>query len=196
LRSTLRDGASLRHPSGAADFIGSAQAGSAQRGPLHPVPSFGHTPSDPMRDLSRDPTPQPGDVVHQPGHPLDGFTVISVYTRAQAIADGVLADATTGDLAEVSAQHFLRVHVAMTAAVFALIEQAVAHPQHANDWRGVWHDILWMSRVAPLRSFPGGRLFKVVITGTGRKRLHTLKALVHPDEAGRPCLTIMLPDED
>ncbi len=38
----------------------------------------------------------------------------------------------------------------------------------------------------------GGRLFRVIITGTGRKRLHTLKALSQPDEAGRPCLTIML----
>jgi hypothetical protein len=184
-----------------------------------------------MRDISRDPTPQPGDQIHQPGHPFDGFTVISVYTRAQAIADGVLADAYTGDLADeaqqredghaagvapqpgggarrlgcpeigralaqVSRQHFPSVHVAMTATVFALIEQAVASPKHANDWRGVWHDILWMSRVSPVQVWQGGRLFRVIITGTGRKRLHTLKAISHPDEAGRPCLTIMLPDED
>ena len=211
------------------------------------------------------PTPQPGDQIHQPGHPLftsppdghplssplrdapgpaaepqatsglppyaDGFTVISVYTRAQAIADGVLADASTGDLtdearqredghaagvapepgagarrlgcpkigrdlAQVSAQHFPSVHVAMTATVFALIEQAVASPKHANDCRGVWHDILWMSRVSPVQVWQGGRLFRVIITGTGRKRLHTLKAISHPDETGRPCLTIMLPEED
>jgi hypothetical protein len=115
---------------------------------------------------------------------------------AQAIADGVLADASTGDLAEVSAQHFPSVHVAMTATVFALIEQAVASPKHANDCRGVWHDILHMSRACPVRVWQGGRLFRVIITGTGRKRLHTLKAISHPDETGRPCLTIMLPDED
>ncbi len=149
-----------------------------------------------MRDISRDPTPQPGDQIHQPGHPFDGFTVISVYTRAQAIADGVLADASTGDLAEVTRQHFPAVHVAMTAAVFALIEQAVTSPKHSNDWRGVWHDILHMSRACPLRVWQGGRLFRVIITGTGRKRLHTLKAVSHPDETGRPCLTIMLPEED
>ena len=84
----------------------------------------------------------------------------------------------------------------MTAAVFALIAQAVASPKHANDWRGVWHDILWMSRVSPVQVWQGGRLFRVIITGTGRKRLHTLKAISHPDEIGRPCITIMLPDED
>ena len=48
-----------------------------------------------MRDLSRDPTPQPGDQIHQPGHPFDGFTVISVYTRAQAIADALTGYITT-----------------------------------------------------------------------------------------------------
>ncbi len=148
-----------------------------------------------MRDSSRDPVPQPGDVINQPGHLFDGFVVVSVYTRAQAIADGVIVDATGGDLASISEQHFPGVHVAMTAAVAALIEKAVAHPDHCNDWKGVWHDVLWMSRV-PVQSFPGGRLFKVIITGTGRKRLHTLKALVHPGDKGGPCFTIMLPEED
>jgi len=95
----------------------------------------------------------------------------------------------SGELSRKSpAQHFPGVHVAMTAAVFALIEQAVASPKHANDCRGVWHDILWMSRVSPVQVWQGGRLFRVIITGTGRKRLHTLKAIQHPDETGRPCL--------
>jgi hypothetical protein len=97
-----------------------------------------------MRDSSRDPVPQPGDVINQPGHPFDGFVVVSVYTRAQAIADGVIVDATGGDLAAISAQHFPGVHVAMTAAVAALIQKAVDHPDHGNDWRGVWFDVLWM----------------------------------------------------
>ena len=149
-----------------------------------------------MRDLSRDPVPQPGDVINQPGHPFDGFVVVSIYTRAQAIADGVVVDATGGDLAAISAQHFPGVHIVMTAAVAALIQKAVDHPDHGNDWKGVWHDVLWMSRVAPVKSFPGGRLFKVVITGTGRKRLHTLKLQIHPGDKGEPCATVMLPEED
>jgi hypothetical protein len=149
-----------------------------------------------MRDSSRDPVPQPGDVINKPGHPFDGFVVVSVYTRAQAIADGVLIDATTGDLAEISAQHFPGVHVAMTATVCELIRRAVEHPDHGNDWKGVWHDILHMSRFCPVQAVPGGRLFRVIITGTGRKRLHTLKAIVHPGDKGESCYTIMLPEED
>jgi hypothetical protein len=76
-----------------------------------------------MRDSSRDPVPQPGDVINQSGHPLDGFVVVSVYTRAQAIADGVIIEVTGGGLAVISAQHFPGVHVAMTAAVAALIQR-------------------------------------------------------------------------
>ena len=67
--------------------------------------------------------------------------VISAYTRAQAIDDGVLVDGTIGDLAEVSRQHY-KTNIAMTIAVFDLIDRAVKHPDWCNDYAGVWHDIL------------------------------------------------------
>lgn len=121
---------------------------------------------------------------------------IYVYTRKNALNDGTLIDGSLGDLAEVSRQHFPGVHVAMTAAVFALMEKAVTNPKYANDWRGVWHDILYMSRAMPVRTWAGGRLFQVIITGTGRKRYHTLKQLSGCDETGRPCITILLETED
>jgi hypothetical protein len=76
------------------------------------------------------------------------------------------------------------------------IQKAVDHPDHANDWKGVWHDLLWMSHVSPVQSLPGGRLFRVIITGTGRRCLHTLKIQIHPGDNGEPCATIMLPEED
>jgi hypothetical protein len=47
-----------------------------------------------------------------------------------------------------------------------------------------------------VKSFSGGRLFKVIITGTGRRRLHTLKLQIHPRDKGEPCATIRLPEED
>ena len=127
---------------------------------------------------------------------LTGADVIFSYTRAQAIQDGVLVDATIGDLAEVSRQHF-KFPVAMTASVFAMIEKAVNHPKHCNDWRGVWHDILWMSRKNIIRRFDATcHLFQVTITGTGRRKLHTLKAMCHPGDNAEPAITIMLPEED
>ena len=121
--------------------------------------------------------------------------VVFSYTREQVFEDGILADANIGDLDEVSRQHFPNASVAMTREVFELIEKAVAHPSWHNDWRGVWHDILWMARIYGFPKRSDTRLFKVIITGTGRKRHHVLKA-VGSFEGGRPCVTIMFPNQD
>ena len=122
--------------------------------------------------------------------------VIYAYTRAQAIEDGVLIDATIGDLAEVTRQQY-KYPVAMTAAVWALIEKAVANEKHCNDLEGVWHDVLWMSRKNITRRFdPTSHLFEVIITGTGRRRKHTLKAVCGPGDTAETVIAIMLPEED
>ncbi|GAG58437.1 unnamed protein product, partial [marine sediment metagenome] len=41
-----------------------------------------------------------------------------------------------------------------------------------------------------------GCMFKVVITGTGKKKIHTFKIECSGGDNGEPVLTIMLPDED
>ncbi|MBN2209824.1 MAG: hypothetical protein JW709_00365 [Sedimentisphaerales bacterium] len=127
--------------------------------------------------------------------PNDHLNLIYAYTRAQAIEDGVLIDATQGDFADISRQHY-KYPIAMTTAVYALIEKAVHHPRWCNDVKGVWHDILWMSRVAARSLDESTRLFQVIITGTGRKRTHTLKIVCGPGDEGEPVLTVMLPNED
>lgn len=109
--------------------------------------------------------------------------IISTYTRAQALADGVLFDASTGELGEVSAEHF-KYPIAMTAAVHALIETAVSNPHWGNDWKGVWHDVLWMVRRTGRVVDESTRVFKVIITGAGGN-----------DDLS-PCLTVMLASED
>ena len=120
--------------------------------------------------------------------------VIHSYTRAQAIADGVLIDATVGELAEVTQQHF-QVPIAMTAAVHALIQEACDDPAHFNDRLGVWHDILWMARVAIQRreTHSPGLLFPVIITPHGEIKL---KMHSGPGDEGEHVLTLMLPHED
>ncbi len=126
---------------------------------------------------------------------------IHVYTRQQAIADGVLFDASSGILKEVSLQHFgPKAHVAMTAALHDLIKRAVENPRTWNDWKGVWHDVCWMSTVWQVKrektDYSVTVWFEVTITGAGRKRKHLLKRHMQPDGIGGVEITFMLPDED
>lgn len=121
--------------------------------------------------------------------------VIHAYTREQALEDGVLVDAMQGQLADVSRQHY-KWPIAMTASVWGLVERAVNNPKYFNDLPGVWHDILWMSRVNGMDVSPTERQFIVIITGAGRRRNWPLKIISGPDDEGQPCLTVMLPHED
>ena len=127
---------------------------------------------------------------------------IAIYTRTQAIEDGVLVDASTGDLAEVSRQHY-KWPVAMTAAVYNLMDRAVQDERLCNDWKGVWHDVLWMSRkYITKRLSPSAHLFEVATSEwSSRKRdlvsrVLTLKIVCGPGDHGEPVLTVMLPGED
>lgn len=128
--------------------------------------------------------------------------VIFSYTRAQAINDGVLVDGRLGDLLEVSAQHVGPAPIAMTEGLFNLIRAAVENTKHCNDWKGVWHDVLWMSkgaRRALAARFDGSAIqarFVVIITGAGRRRNHVLQVGLALDENGRACWTYMLDGED
>lgn len=121
--------------------------------------------------------------------------VIHAYTRQQALEDGVLVDAMQGDLAAISRQHY-KWPIAMTASVWGIVERATNNPKYFNDLPGVWHDVLWMSRVSGVEVSPTERHFTVIITGAGRRRHWPLKIVSGPDDEGRPCLTVMLADED
>lgn len=127
--------------------------------------------------------------------PFASADVVFRYTRRMAIADGVLVNATQGDFAAVSREHFPDYHLALTAAVFALLERAVETGEGA-DFAGLWHDILWMSRVSPVRLLRGGHTFKVGIRAGAQLRWHELKILFHVGDHGEPCATVMLPEED
>jgi len=126
---------------------------------------------------------------------FDSAEVVFRYTRRMAIADGVLIDATEGEFAAVSREHFPDRHLAMTSAVFALLERTVEIGDGA-DFAGLWHDILWMSRVSPVRLLRGGHTFQVGIRAETHLRWHELKILFHGGDYGEPCATVLLPDED
>ena len=124
---------------------------------------------------------------------------ISIYTRAQAIEDGVLVSVPT----KTSREAGFKWDVALTAAAW---DECVAVPngcEGLQDFEGRLWDVLWMARLAIRR-----------MTGDANEipfRLHVVKASadlgrtppivelkihVGPGDEGEPVITIMQPEED
>jgi len=76
---------------------------------------------------------------------------IHVYTRAQALRDGVLVDVTEWASAETGFHGGFRVGVAVTAAVWADLCDLPAWVEGYQDLRGRAHDLLWMAALAARR---------------------------------------------
>jgi hypothetical protein len=117
--------------------------------------------------------------------------VIFRYTRAEAIADGVLVD--LGALCpDVCRQHYKH-PIACTAVVWAMIEETAAIPGH--DVLGAVSDILWMSRRAQTEApDESTRLFRVLLGDP--ENPEELEMCCGPGDHLEPVLTIMLPHED
>jgi hypothetical protein len=120
--------------------------------------------------------------------------VIFSYTRAQALADGVLIDVT-----ETAREAGFRIPVAVTRAVW---DQYVAVPEGVTcqDEAGRLWDVLFMLRFA-IRTGDGGsetryRLHVRNDNREGDPPLVELKAVCGPDDDGSPCITVMTPSED
>lgn len=134
-----------------------------------------------------------------PNDELFGEEIYS-YSRAQAIEDGVLVDlsgaeAIREDVADVCRQHY-KFSVACTAAVFDIIAAAVRNPRYCNDYAGIVHDMLWMSKAMKRQLDASTVVFQVIIQGAGRSKYHTFKLNVGPGDQGEPVITIMLLNED
>lgn len=126
--------------------------------------------------------------------------VISTYTRAQAIEDGVLIDA--GSMAQEAG---FKWPVAVTSAAWA---DCVAWTEDDNrqqvyqDESGRLWDVLFMaSHAIRTRSGSGDRLlfqlYRIPLDRRSTKaELTTLKLIVGPGDQGEPVITILLPHED
>lgn len=123
-----------------------------------------------------------------------GDSVICGYTRAQAIADGVLVD-----VSETAKEAGFKVHTAVTAGVWnrcvALTETA---RRAGNDEHGRLWDVLSMARFAALRAGDADLvLYEVmVVVDDPSPELVQLKLHIGPGDMGEPVITIMLPGED
>ncbi len=128
---------------------------------------------------------------------FENAEIIHTYTRKEAIEDGYQTK-LEGENAKLAKEAGYKYPVFITSGVLGLIEKAVASKKDYNDFTGVLWDILYMSRVAghPLNNRTTE--FKVIITGTGRQKEHTIYIEVGPMDFDdpEPVLTIMLPEEN
>lgn len=126
-------------------------------------------------------------------NPFDNAELIYSYSRAQAIADGVLVDVTdTSERREAG----IRFPVAMTASVYSeyvKVPEGVA----CQDEAGRLWDILYMFAQNARRSSGREIRFQLYVRNNNRRpKLITLKALVGPGDNHEPVITIMRPEED
>jgi hypothetical protein len=123
---------------------------------------------------------------------FDDADLVHRYSRADAIADGVLIDVSA-----VAREAGIRYPVALTRAVW---ERCVAVPPGVacQDEAGRLWDVLWMLRWAIGRAAGSEVRFGVLVRNDNRERtppLVRLKALCGPGDQGEPVITVMLPDE-
>ncbi len=126
--------------------------------------------------------------------------VISTYSRAQALDDGVLVDA--GPMAR---ECGFRWPTAISAAAWAdcvVWTDADSARQVHQDQAGRLFDVLFMACHAIRSSRSGGdrlmfQLYRVPRDGTSTEpAITTLKLIVGPGDEGEPVVTILLSDED
>ena len=126
--------------------------------------------------------------------------VISTYTRAQALEDGVSID--PGSMAREAG---FKWPVALTADAWAecvVWADDDSRQQVHQDQSGRLWDVLYMASHAIRTSKDSGdrilfQLYRVPRDGhTTKAELMTLRMIVGPGDSGEPVVTILLPHED
>lgn len=123
---------------------------------------------------------------------------VSIYTRADAIADALLID-----ISVTAREAGFRIPVAMTARAWdncVAWTETDSQMQTTQDEAGRLWDVVWLaSRIA--RNARGQRrpfqLYRVPRDGHAtRPALTALHLHIGPGDAGEPVITILMPDED
>lgn len=118
--------------------------------------------------------------------------LIHTYSRAQAMADGVLINVSTA-----AQEAGFRIPVAVTAGVWAACVAWETDAADQDEPGRLW-DVLWLARLAarvakdrhevdyPLR----------VVQASGQVEHLTLRLAIGPGDDGEAVMTILLPGED
>lgn len=115
--------------------------------------------------------------------------VISTYSRAQAIADGVLVDVTSDET-----KRLFKWPIAVTRAVFEKYLNPSAHcaTRYGDTATLIW-DMLYPLALRIKAGHGGEQILYQVKIG---RRVAVLKSIAGPGDDAEPVITIMLPDED
>ena len=125
----------------------------------------------------------------------EGWELISSYSRQQAIEDGILVD-VSGVAPDLVANAGITLHVAMTNTVWAEYVE-VPEGVTGQDWKGRLWDILWLFRGAAKAAKDNTIYFSVLVRNDAKPpREIRLKAVCGPDDDGKPCITLLAPEED
>ena len=118
--------------------------------------------------------------------------LIYSYSRAQAIEDGVLVD-----VSDTAREAGFSIPVALTAAVWADIED-IPESQSHQDVQGRLWDVLYLASVTARANavLDSTEVLYTLTMHVGDESEYTLKMHIGPSDAGKPVITIMQPTED
>ena len=123
------------------------------------------------------------------------WNVIYSYTRAQAIADGVLIDVT--DAARAVG---FKVHTAVSEHLYhGYVEPPAGLTGEGQSTTGRLHDLLFLVLCSAKKSHPSADRATVRIAflmEPGRTETVDVIAHIGPGDQGEPVLTLMLPEDD
>jgi len=116
---------------------------------------------------------------------------LSIYTRAQALADGMLVDVTS-----TAREAGWRWPVAVTAALWQVIECVPKRHSYQSTEGRLW-DVVYMASLAARRSRGGDRIaFELILfRENSRKKYLQLVAHVGPGDTPEPVVTIGFPED-
>ena len=125
--------------------------------------------------------------------------VVYTYTRAEALADGVLVD-----VSEMAKEAGFKFPTVITAALDAALTPNKRENKQGQSYAGRLWDVLFMAALHAMRNKGSNRIrYNVMIaeyeadgmSRQPRKRLYTLLADVGPGDEGEPVVTIGFPSD-
>ena len=126
--------------------------------------------------------------------PFADFTIISTYTRKQAIEDAVLIDITAA-----AHEHGFKLHTVVTDNLY---HQYLSPPEdlhgEGQSLAGRLHDLLTIAMVAARGNKDSNRVKFEVLFLMRPGQLERVQVIAHvgPGDKGEAVLTLMLPGDD